>query len=366
MRRLPVLILIFCGGAAFAQPKLTFTRERVLASGSDPRSADIRITPLTRSGPGPRFRQVFTQPTGAPIRLHFEVLTEVGSSEWEIRLKEPDPGSRVLWTQTSAANRKTFWSTLVPNNSVIELYTAAPRNQLALRVDRYAVEGIRVKPQAITPPDQMKSMVGQPQQFRDWGRSVARIRFIGDDGRTYYCSGFLIASDLVMTNEHCMRSDLEVESAEADFDYDAEDSKILTIGVKKRELVDVALDLGVFRLVSTVDRPALQMAAADPVEKQALLIIQHPGGEPKKISQEDCRVQGTNIAGAGGGLTDFGHLCDTLGGSSGSPVIDLGSGTVIGLHHLAFSTDAAALVNQAVRMNLIVSKIKQQNPGLLK
>jgi V8-like Glu-specific endopeptidase len=68
--------------------------------------------------------------------------------------------------------------------------------------------------------------------------------------------------------------------------------------------------------------------------------------------------------GTGGGATDFGHLCDTLGGSSGSPVLDRQSGRLVGLHHLGIPPGAADPVNQAVHIGQVLEDVKTRIPAL--
>ena len=66
-----------------------------------------------------------------------------------------------------------------------------------------------------------------------------------------------------------------------------------------------------------------------------LFIIQHPGGDLKKVVQKDCEVTTRDAENRRGEQNDFGHKCDTEDGSSGSPVFD-SMHRVIGLHHLGW------------------------------
>jgi hypothetical protein len=194
---------------------------------------------------------------------------------------------------------------------------------------------------------------------------VGRIRFMSDDGGQYLCTGFLIAGDLIMTNHHCMKTQTEAASAQIDFDYDRAGSHPLTITVKELVFADSDLDFAVHRLKKNPNRAFLKMADSEIRDDESLLIIQHPAGEPKQISEKDCKVSGPTISGVSSALTDFGHLCDTLGGSSGSPVIDLNSKVVVGLHHLGFLPTSDKLVNQAVKMGPILKLIREQHPEIL-
>jgi len=278
-----------------AQVRPVFDREHVLAN-CKPETVNIPLSPLARD-PGVRWRQPFTWPKAETLRIHFIEPSEEPAQDWEIRILEPEPGHDVLWSKKAGQNTREFWSASVPNNSVIELQSAAPRGSLHIKIDKISVDLAKVTPQAITPPNQLASIVGQPKKFRDWGRSVARIRFMGDNGYSYFCTGFLIGTDVLMTNQHCMQSDAEVNSTEVDFDYDDKDAKRVTMTLLKREFVDASLDVAIYRIAGQTGRDKLHLADLVPDNGRALLIIQHPGGEPKQISEEDCVVQGVSLRG---------------------------------------------------------------------
>ena len=117
---------------------------------------------------------------------------------------------------------------------------------------------------------------------------------------------------------------------------------------------------------TTTERTPLPLKAVAPADRQALLVLEHPAGEAKQVSILDCRVEHAEIEGTSSTKTDFGHLCDTLGGSSGSPIQDINTGDVIGLHHLGFRTGSPRPVNQGVRIGLILDDILAQRPDLAK
>ena len=80
------------------------------------------------------------------------------------------------------------------------------------------------------------------------------------------------------------------------------------------------------------------------------------------MSIADCHLAGLDRVGVkAGDRTDFGHFCDTLGGSSGSPILDWSSGLVVGLHHFGFLAGAADPVNQGVVHARILADILQQD-----
>jgi V8-like Glu-specific endopeptidase len=169
-----------------------------------------------------------------------------------------------------------------------------------------------------------------------------------------------------MTNEHCISSGSEARSAVAEFRYDSQAAEPTRYRGMALEAGDTALDYAVLRLRGNPSQHGrVRFTTSGPQsEGRRLAIIQHPAGEPKQASVADCKVSGLNRAGVGGTNTDFGHLCDTLGGSSGSPVFDWDSLRVVGLHHLGFRAGIDDPVNQAVRMQLIRAHVRQEKPNI--
>jgi hypothetical protein len=94
---------------------------------------------------------------------------------------------------------------------------------------------------------------------------------------------------------------------------------------------------------------------------RAAIVIQHPAGEYKQVSIFSCAINEPQVAGRSP-KSDFGHLCNTLGGSSGSPVMDPVTGAVVGLHHFGFKTGMAKPFNQGVLLGPILEDVKAQDP----
>lgn len=90
----------------------------------------------------------------------------------------------------------------------------------------------------------------------------------------------------------------------------------------------------------------------DPVEQERIFIPQHGRGQPKQlsiVSDENsdglCRVDVT-LADGSAPNTDMGYMCDTIGGSSGSPVVAADTNNVIALHHFGGCPNQGVLINQ--------------------
>lgn len=365
--RLTILsvVLLATAPAALAQDAITIERDKVLANYG---KVIWKPTPLpiqVGKGVGVVGKQDVTQSNTQTLRLHFKVLAAPQAPTWALSVTDTAGG--VVWTYSPASKNETdFWSDEVPGNlATVEVFSTVEENPLQLVVDGVAVAQTPVRPEAITPPDDREPITTQSAETKGLGRAVARIRFVGDDGNQYVCTGFLISTDLFMTNHHCPQSDSEWRSTLVDFDYDTSASIPKTTRFREFVLSDAGLDFAIYRLAAKqTNRSPLALSGAVPVANQALLIIEHPGGEAKQVSKINCRVSRAPVAGVTNSLTDFGHLCDTLGGSSGSEMLDLATKKVIGLHHLGFGPNDSSPVNRAVMMGQIINFIGRNRPDI--
>ena len=200
------------------------------------------------------------------------------------------------------------------------------------------------------------------------GRAVAKLEVKGDT-RRYSCTGFLIADDEVLTNEHCIPLSIPLRTPGACedaidilFEYDTDDATPRRFRCDQVLAKSAGLDYAVLRVAGTpghdlgVLRLERTRSPAGGEDGDPLFVIQHAGGGAKTVAKQRCRADRVGVPGVetGGTDQDFDHICDTLGGSSGSPVLDR-SGRVIGLHHFGFSDDAAVRRNQAVLMARVVA-----------
>jgi V8-like Glu-specific endopeptidase len=174
-----------------------------------------------------------------------------------------------------------------------------------------------------------------------------------------------VSSRLLLTNQHCISSADEMRSALVDFNYDSDTASVNTITCTEIVAVDEDLDYSLLRLASSPSATPMKLTSEYVSDTQSLLIIQHPGGDPKQVSIVECKVLKASVPGVSGQTTDFGHYCDTLGGSSGSPVQNIATGMVVGLHHLGIPENSTTLTNQAIKMALILKSLTQKSPAVL-
>jgi hypothetical protein len=333
---------------------LAAERGRVLAVLGQTKAADLPLFPL-RQGMGFAFEQPVLEPGARSLRVHF--LVERPGESWGVQIK--DANGAVVWSTWDAAVQGTdFWSDEIPGGSLtLEVHSSRPSNLLKLRVDKILVGADTDTQVSHVGPNQLRSIVGQDGWIVGLGESVVRLRFVGDDGRGYVCSGFLVTPELLLTNQHCIATTSELRSALVDFDFDREGAIGRTLRLSQLLDTDHDLDYSVVRLEEPVGRVPLNLEPNRPGAGRRLVVIQHPSGRPKEVSIADCSVSGALVTGRGGGQTDFGHACDTERGSSGAPVLDFEARDVVGLHHLGITPGSNALFNRAVHIGLILENM---------
>jgi len=145
-------------------------------------------------------------------------------------------------------------------------------------------------------------------------------------------TGFMIASDLLMTNNHVIANREQAEQTEYTFNYQ------LDINGKECAIQTAqALPGGAFYTNPELDYTVVSLTDLPPFGSPLILkskqvrrddrvaIIQHPGGHLKKIS-----MQNNFIAYADANVVQY--TTSTLPGSSGSPVFD-DEFKVVAIHH---------------------------------
>lgn len=180
------------------------------------------------------------------------------------------------------------------------------------------------------------------------------------------CTAFLITEDVVMTNHHCVPDADAARGATVDFDRELGVPAAQRTRYACAQLLgnDAALD---YALLACDGRPGasrgvlpLQPEAA--TKGRALYVLQQncdyyrdPSCEPtKKLSRGVLTAVGSRL----------GHDADTLGGSSGSPVLDAETHQVIGLHNVGIGGDGAGrgIENGAVPMTRILPALAARFP----
>lgn len=350
-------------------PTLLIPREKVLIY-------DMKVEPI-----GP-YKSPFLRQTGlvwtqtlvhgteiSALRVHFLIENSEVSRNWHLKFKSlKGEEVDVIDGTSEIARAGAGWSDQIKGKgAIVELWVGEPIEKLRLTIDKYAYATIPSYPKAITGQDDRRPITQASPALQQLGRAVARLRFIANDQAQAYCTGFLISNTLLVTNEHCIRTQAEMLSAIIDFDYNASGISPDSYRAIGLEATSAPLDYSIIRLAGQPGRNHGKLdwlPAVTVTDNLPLVVVQHPAGEPQQVSILGCKVLGTQRQGIEARLTDFGHLCDTLGGSSGSPVLDWQSNKIAGLHHLGFLPNSTNPVNQAVHFRLILDDLRSRFPAL--
>lgn len=194
----------------------------------------------------------------------------------------------------------------------------------------------------------------------DYASAVARIERL--DGSPF-CTAARVGKNLFLTNFHC---DYDCDSMQ--FSMGVEQGK--TVGEKVtylcKELVHKAeeFDYALFRVelapnAPQIEYPILTLSAAPVYQDQSVFVASHPSGRLKEVDiSAECVISDIVPVLTDSGRNTIKHMCDTEGGSSGSPVIDRQTGHAVGLHW-GGKTD---LYNMAIPMALILKNLKAELP----
>ncbi|MFD7319756.1 trypsin-like peptidase domain-containing protein [Streptomyces sp. NPDC059875] len=223
------------------------------------------------------------------------------------------------------------------------------------------------------------------------GASVARLKVPPyESGRPqqpaypHAGTGWLIAPGLLITNHHVVNARtrspgarprvaeedlrLQVANSRSRFDFGADETETEEVTAGALVAWDEALDFAVLRLSAGLPpRPVLRIATApllltgtDPV---AVNIIQHPGGQPKRVALRNNLVYQADER-------DVRYFTDTRSGSSGSPVFT-DDWTVVALHRgtrrmeeVHFQGRTTAFVNVGTQMSRILAHLEENSPDV--
>ncbi|TQV72326.1 PKD domain-containing protein [Aliikangiella marina] len=189
-------------------------------------------------------------------------------------------------------------------------------------------------------------------------RPVARLLINGSSS----CSAWRVGEDnRLFTNNHCISGVAGPSKTEVWFNYQksgcnsgSTSGRVIVTGdqllATNKELDFTLFTVKNFEQIQQFGHFGLDVR--DPIEQERIFIPQHGRGQPKQLSivsdqNSDgmCRVDVT-LADGSAPNTDMGYMCDTIGGSSGSPVLAASSNNVIALHHFGGCPNQGVLINQ--------------------
>ncbi|KUF11718.1 right-handed parallel beta-helix repeat-containing protein [Pseudoponticoccus marisrubri] len=197
---------------------------------------------------------------------------------------------------------------------------------------------------------------GENSPLRQLGRPIGRLDLLLENGKTGFCTAFIVDEKHLLTNHHCIpgNSGVRVQAAQFVAGYvtpgretGAERYSVNLNPVESDEALDYAV-------VQVFGDPSarygrMELDGSDLGAAELLWIIGHPMGQSQHISREGCAASDPAVSDEG----KLVHTCDTLSGNSGSPVIRVTDQRVVALHHAG---DSRLGVNFAIPMARILKR----------
>lgn len=349
--------------------------------------------------------RIVQYPGASYIKIHFSKLDLMPGDTVSVA----DPEGTQLYTYPGSLyttdEEDGFWAiSILGDTAVIQLHTGeqqdssippqheeyyqralagASLKELGGQIDKYArgypeeqIQSLLYGTESTCGSNQRTDVVcydnSHPTEF-ERSHAVARLLKSG----MWLCTGWR-ASDQnrVFTNEHCVTDQTEVSATEVRFNYQrlacgSGATATTTVVTGDTFLTDnYNYDFALFTVnnfESIASFGYLDIDPRTPVLDEEIYIPQHGNGNPKEFGIESdmntgyvCRIDDA-IANGRSTNSDTGYYCDTIGGSSGSPVLARSNHQVIAIHHFGISgsTCTSSDMNQGVRMDLIWPLVEQ-------
>ena len=337
------------------------------------------------AGAGPdAWQHTFYYPGATYIRLH---LSAFGLAAGDVlTVANPASGESYSYSGGGPQGDGTFWAFSVAGDTAVLTLEAPSGGAYGLEIDSVGVGSVELS-SAISPSPE--GTCGNTNDSRDvkcyetsypteYARARGAVRLLIKG--IYGCSGFKVSdSGQFMTNWHCIPGvGAQARDVEVFLDYQRSACGGGTVGYTSKVMgsqdlrADWTLDFDLFTAGGdTASIPCLQidprMPAGYPPAGERIYMAGHPEAGPKQLTiASDVNAGGLcavdfspyDPAIAPSGLTDVAYYCDSLHGSSGSPVLSGTTHTVVALHHLGCEiTCDPSCLNSGVRADLICAKI---------
>jgi endonuclease G, mitochondrial len=268
---------------------------------------------------------------------------------------------------------ETEWSTEAEVERAVEAVGRLGRNESVADEHIDALEAI-ILPRERPVVDIVNGTYATPAPpFQHLGQSAARVTIetaIPSIGRIelpdhpslpYGGTGFVVGENLVMTNRHVAelfavgigREELSFRSGQTaaiDFLRERDRQDSLTFGIARVVMIHPYWDAALLLTDGLGAVPPLKLSVAPPgdLRESEIAVIGYPALDPRNNVELQNRIFGrkfnikrlqpgklrelSDITSFGHGVSAVTHDSSTLGGNSGSAVIDISNGTVVALH----------------------------------
>ncbi|MET9628235.1 serine protease [Lentzea sp. NPDC006480] len=326
-------------------------------------SISVRVGGADRSA-------VIDRPGSGYVKIHFTDLRILPGDV--LTVSNPDGTEKYTYNRdlrsslTATPDATGFWAMSITGSSAV----VSVKNPLSrVRIDKitrgYTEAEMSSQPsvQSICGTNDYKDAVCyQSSNPTEWGKTASVAKLLKNGSSL--CTAWRVGpKNNLLTNNHCFTS---TSGIEVWFNYQcptcggtasAAVTKVMADRVLK---TDSGLDYTLFNVKNfeTISSFGyLELDARVPDVGEEMYVIGHPAGKLKKLSLRDtnngsgyCIVRAVRVNG-NVSQSDISYMCDTEGGSSGSPVLSRRTHKVIGLHHFG------GCPNQGVRIDLVAAQI---------
>lgn len=191
-----------------------------------------------------------------------------------------------------------------------------------------------------------------PTQFAK-SKPVARLLISGGGLCTTWRVG---PQNLMLTNNHCIATQTATSGSEVWFNYQNTRCGVSSMGTVTKvrgstmKKTSSALDYTLFTVnnFSTISSFGyLGLDVRDAVKGERIYIPQHGAGNPKELAiTSDSNTSGMCEVDVPLSGVNMGYKCDTIGGSSGSPVLANKLNKALALHHLGGCPNSGVLMKK--------------------
>lgn len=209
----------------------------------------------------------------------------------------------------------------------------------------------------LLPPDDVIRQAAGP---------VVRLdRLVEYDGQeaTSTCTATIVSESYILTNHHCIPGSDKLLEASILLHYeDPDDPDAIRLKVETTPAAaDEEMDYAFVRILDPLPEGVepLRLGVADVSPGGRLVMLHHPAGQPKMMTQFDCRAHEDQT----GAEYHLRHVCDTLPGSSGGLLVNAQLQPVA-LHHTGgLRPGDPGSYNVATRLAAILQTFNELSPA---